>query len=406
MLYLKLAWRNIWRNKRRTLITMASIVMAVLLSSVMSAMQQGQYDQMIDNTVGSFTGHLQVQKPGYFDESTLDNSLEVKQSLSDQLQAHPEIESVIPRIDSYALAAGEDRSKAAMVIGIDPDKEKTLSAPDQKIIEGTYFNSDSENGVLVSEGLAEFLDVTVRDTLVLLGQGFRGMSAAGAYPITGIMKFGLPEMNDAMVYLPLQTARSFYAAEDRVTSMVVLLKNPKQVSKVVSELRSDLGDEYAVLGWQTIMPELVQAIEADRGSGMILLLILYMIVGFGIFGTILMMTAERKFELGVMIAIGTARMKMAIMLILEMLFITFLGTGFGMLFSLPIMYYFYFNPLEFSGETAMAIEEYGMEPFIRFSTDPSILIQQGLIVLIIALVITLYPLLHMRKLKPVEAMRH
>lgn len=406
MLYLKLAWRNIWRNKRRTLITMASVVMAVLLSTVMSSMQQGQYDQMIDNTVGSFSGHLQVQHPDYFDESTLDNSLEVDEQILNRIQDHPEVKTVIPRINSYALAAGDERSKAAMVVGIDVDSERQLSEPDQKITEGEYFGSNEENGVLVSAGLADFLSVQLGDSLVLLGQGFRGMSAAAAYPITGIMKFGLPQMNNTMVYLPMETARDFYASYGRLTSVVVLLHNPEKVTETVEELNGELGEEYAVLGWHTLMPELVQAIEADRGSALILLLILYMIVGFGIFGTVLMMTAERKFEFGVMIAIGTARIRMAVMLILEMIFIIFMGTLFGMLGSLPFMYYYNINPLEFTGEAALAIEEYGMEPFIRFSTDPAIMIQQGAIILVIALVISLYPLLHMRKLKPVEAMRH
>ncbi|MEX0844203.1 MAG: ABC transporter permease [Balneolaceae bacterium] len=406
MLYLKLAWRNIWRNKRRTLITMASVVMAVLLSTVMSSMQEGQYDQMIDNTVGAFSGHLQIQAPGYFDESTLDNSLETDSDLLQKIREFEGVHSVIPRLDSYALAAGEDRSKAAMVIGIDAEAEKELSEPDQKIIEGNYFNSNADNGVLISEGLADFLNISLGDTLVLLGQGFRGMSAAGAYPITGIMKFGIPDMNNSLVYLPLETARDFYASYGRLTSVVVIIHNPEKVASVVSELKQELGDEYAVLGWQTLMPELVQAIEADRGSGLILLLILYMIVSFGILGTILMMTAERKFEFGVMIAIGTARFKMAIILIAEMIFITFMGTLFGMIGSLPFMYYFNINPLEFTGEAALAIEEYGMEPFIRFSTDPGIMLNQGMIVLVITLVISLYPLWHMRKLKPVEAMRH
>jgi ABC-type lipoprotein release transport system permease subunit len=405
MLYLKLAWRNIWRNKRRTLITMASVVMAVLLSSVMSSMQQGQYDQMIDNTVGSFSGHLQVQHPNYFEESTLDNSLEVNDELFDKLKDHTEIKSVIPRIDSYALAAGEERSKAAMVIGIDVDSEKALSEPDQKMVKGEYLSSNSQNAVLISEGLGEFLNISVGDTLVLLGQGFRGMSAAGAYPVSGIMKFGLPDMNNNMVYLPIETARQFYAANERVTSVAVLLHEPEEVSQVVDDLSSELANDVAVLGWQTLVPELVQAIEADRGSALILLLILYMIVGFGIFGTILMMTAERKFEFGVMIAIGTARFRMSLMLIMEMIFITLMGTAFGMLCSLPVMYYFNYNPLEFSGEAALAIEEYGMEPWVQFSTDPGILWQQGTIILVITLIISLYPLLHMRKLKPVEAMR-
>lgn len=406
MLYLKLAWRNIWRNKRRTLITMASVVMAVLLSTVMSSMQQGQYDQMIDNTVGSFSGHIQVQAPGYFDESTLDNSLEADSVFLQKIRDYEGVKSVIPRLDSYALAAGEDRSKAAMVVGIDVESEKDLSEPDQKIIKGKYFSSNSESGILISEGLADFLDISKGDTLVLLGQGFRGMSAAGAYPVTGVMKFGIPDMNNSLVYLPLETAQVIYAAYGRLTSAVVLLQNPERVNQVVADLGQELGEEYAVLGWQTLMPELVQAIEADRGSAMILLLILYMIVGFGIFGTVLMMTAERKFEFGVMIAIGTARVRMAVMLILEMIFIIFMGTLFGMLGSLPFMYYYNINPLEFTGEAALAIEEYGMEPFIRFSTDPAIMIQQGTIILIIALVISLYPLLHMHKLKPVEAMRH
>lgn len=406
MLYVKLAWRNIWRNKRRTFITMASVVMAVLLSSVMSSMQQGQYDQMIDNTVGAFSGHLQVQHQDYFDESTLDNSLEVGDDLLSEIKNHPGVETVIPRLDSYALAAGKDRSRAAMVVGIDVETEKALSEPDQKIIEGSYFSSNSDEGVLVSQGMADYLNLALGDTLILLGQGFRGMSASGAYPITGIMKFGIPDMNNSLVYLPMESAQHFYAAYGRLTSAVVLIQNPKEVQEVVSELEQKLGQKYAVLGWQTLMPELVQAIEADRGSSMILLLILYMIVGFGIFGTILMMTAERKFELGVMIAIGTARIRMAAMLILEMLFITFMGTLFGMIGSLPFMYYFNLNPLEFTGEAALAIEEYGMEPFIRFSIDPEIMLNQGVIVLIITLIISLYPLWHMRKLKPVEAMRH
>lgn len=405
MLYLKLAWRNIWRNKRRTLITMMSVVMAVLLSSVMSSMQEGQYDQMIENTVGSFSGHLQVQNEGYHDESTLDNSFDADSAVLSDIASRDEVASVIPRLNSYALAAGEERSKAAMVVGIDVEQEKELSEPDQKITQGSYLSSNSEQAVLISEGLAEYLKVNVSDTLVLLGQGFHGMSAASAYPIKGVMKFGIPEMNKAMVYLPLKTAQDFYGAYGRLTSAVVLLKDPNLVKPTAKAIRANLNNDLVVLTWQTLMPDLVQAIQADRGSGYILFLILYMVVGFGIFGTVLMMTAERKFEFGVMIAIGTARIKMSVMLILEMVFITIMGAIMGMLLSLPFIFYFNVHPLEFTGEAAKAIAEYGMEPFLRFSTDPSILMNQGFIILVITLIISLYPLWHMRKLKPVEAMR-
>lgn len=405
MFYLKLAWRNIWRNKRRTLITMMSVVMAVLLSSVMSSMQEGQYVQMIDNTVGSFIGHIQVQHPDYYDEPTLDNSFEATSALMDTLQQMEQVRSVIPRLESYVLAAGHERSRAAMVIGIDTEAEQTLSAPEEKIISGHYFENNAEPRVLISEGLAEFLKIEVGDSLILIGQGYHGMSAANAYPVKGIMKFGIPDLNRAMVYMPMETAQDYFGAYGRLTAAAVLLEEADGIVSKAEGIEKVLAGEVVVLSWQQIMPDLVQAIQADRGSAYILFLILYMVVGFGIFGTILMMTAERRYEFGIMLAIGTSRLHMTLMVILEMIFITLVGTLAGMALGLPVIYYFHFNPLEFGGEAAKAIAEFGMEPFIQFSTDPQILLNQGIIILIITFIISLHPIRKMHKLKPVEAMR-
>jgi ABC-type lipoprotein release transport system permease subunit len=405
MLTLKMAWRNIWRNRRRTLITMGSIVMAVVLSAVMASMQQGQYDQMIDNTVGSFTGHIQVQAPGYFDKPSLDNSLELNDSLIDATRNHPEILAVIPRIDSYALAGGYKKTKAGMVIGIDIEAEKLLSKPHEKVIQGSYFTSNYQHGVLVAEGLADFLDVEVGDSLVMLGSGYHGVSAADLIPVIGILKFGITDMNNSIMYLPLNTAQEFYGAYNRVTSLALLTRNPEKVAEIANDLESTLPTDLEVYDWMELVPELIQAIQADRGSGYIILMVLYMVVGFGILGTVLMMTAERKYEFGVMLAIGTAKMRIAGMLILEMAILIFFGTITGILASLPVIYYFHFNPMEFTGQAAEAIREYGMEPFIRFSTDPEILFIQATIVAVMAIIISIYPLLHTRKLHPVEAMR-
>jgi len=149
-LLLKLAWRNIGRNRRRTLITTSSIVMAVLLSIVMGSMQYGSYDQMIDNSVGSFVGHLQVQHPEYLDEPTLDNSFTADTTWLSQISAMDGITAAIPRIDAYALAAGQNRSRATMVIGIDPELEHILSDPESKLVE------------CVPDGILQRHDVAVR----------------------------------------------------------------------------------------------------------------------------------------------------------------------------------------------------------------------------------------------------
>ena len=405
MFLLKLAWRNIWRNSRRTFITMASIVMAVLLSSVMSSMQQGQYDQMIDNSVGSFTGHIQIQAPKYFDEPMLDNSLKIDDELLATISEIRNVDAVIPRINSYALAGGIEKTRPVLVIGIDIESEKALSKPNDKMVEGEYFTSMDENATIISEGLAEYLEIGVGDSLVLLSSGFRGTTAAGLIPIKGIAKFGLPELNNSTVYLPLGTAQNFYGAFDRVTAVAILSKNSKKSANLTADLSDQLGEDFRVYDWPTLMPELVQAIQADRGSGYIVLLVLYMVVGFGIFGTILMMTAERKFEFGVLIAVGTPKWSISKMLMIEMFTITTLGTIAGIILSIPVIYYFNINPLEFTGQAAAAIEEYGLEPFIRFSTDPILLFIQAAIIGVISLFISLYPLFHTQKIKPVEAMR-
>lgn len=371
----------------------------------MASMQQGQYDQMIENTVGSFSGHVQVQAPGYLDEPTLDHSLEMTPQLLQTLAQNPHVGAVIPRIDSYALAGGAERTKAGMVIGIDVEAEKRLSKPHEKVVQGSYFTSNNQDGVLVAAGLADFLNVTVGDSLVLLGVGYHGTTAAGLVPITGILKFGIPDMNNSIMYLPLETAQEFYGAYGRVTSLALMVNDTEEVSHIAQEIQAQLSENVKVYDWKEIVPELVQAIQADRGSSYIILMVLYMVVGFGILGTVLMMTAERKFEFGVLVAIGTPKLRIAGMLVLEMMMLTFFGTFGGIIASLPVIYYFHFNPMEFTGQAAQAIEEYGMEPFIRFSTDPELLFIQAAIIGVITLFISIYPVLHSRKLHPVEAMR-
>ena len=406
MIYtLKLAWRNIWRNKRRTLITAFSIVLAVLLSGVTRSMQIGSYDQMIHNVAGLFTGYIQIHQDGYWDKPTLNNSFAPNDSLIEQVEQIEGVTEVVPRIRSYMLAAGREQSRAALVTGVHPEKEKALSRPNEKLVEGSYFNSASERTAIISSGLANYLNLAVGDTLILLGQGYHGMSANDALTVKGIAEYGNPEMNRAMVFVPLETAQYMYAAMGRLTAAAIILENPREVQSINKEIASLMPDDYEVMPWQELMPELVQAIEADSGSGIIMLLVLYMVVGFGILGTVLMMTAERRYELGVMIAIGTRRIRIAGMLIIELIYLALLGALAGIAGSIPIIYYFNLNPVRLTGDTAAMMLEYGMEPILPFSTDPTLLINQALIVLALCGLIAIYPLIHAYRINPIKAMQ-
>lgn len=405
MLTLKLAWRNIWRNKRRSLITMTSIVVAVLLSAVMRSMQEGQYADMIDTTVGTFSGYIQVHADGYWENKNLDNSFQATDSLMQTLQSPEEVTAVVPRIESFALGAGKQQSRPVMIMGVDINAEQHLSEPKQRLQTGSYFESNDEQAVLVGREVLQRLNMQVGDSLVLLGQGFRGMSATGLYPIKGTLAFPSPEMNKNLVMLPLQTAQQFLAADGRLTTAAFIVENPDHIAPSVADLKSKLSDQYEVMSWREMMPELVQSIEADRGSGYIILGVLYMVVGFGILGTVLMMVTERTYEFGIMLSVGTPRGRLARILGIEILFIAMLASAVGILISFPIAWYFYLNPIQLTGEMAAVTESYGLQPIIPFSIEPSIFLSQALVIFVITLFFSLIPIIKASNLNPVNAMR-
>ena len=217
---LKLAWRNIWRNKRRTMITIASVFFAMFLSLVMRSMQVGSYGHMADGIVEAFTGFMQIHKNGYWDDQTMDNSFAYEQNMVNAIESLENIKTVIPRLESFALASTGEQTKGILVVGIDPLKEMDMTHPQNKIKEGVYFDRNPD-GVLVSSRLAEFLNLELKDTLTLISQGYHGASAAGIYPVTGIIEMPNPELDRRIVFMPLPLTQDFYGAENMLTSLVI-----------------------------------------------------------------------------------------------------------------------------------------------------------------------------------------
>ncbi len=401
----RLAWRNIWRNKRRTLITTASVFTAVILAILMRSLQLGAYDRMIDNVVSFYTGHIQLHQAGYWEDQTIDNSFEPNDSIYTILQKTKEITGYVPRLESFALASAREMTKGVMVVGIEPEAESTVTRLKEKIVKGRYLTAN-ENAAILSEGLAKYLRLGIGDTLVLLGQGYHGASAAGMYPINGIVKFPSPDLNQRMVYLPLKQAQQLYSADHRATSIVISIDQSKDASVVATELRSSFkGKPIQVMDWREMLPNLVQLIEVDNAGGIITSGILYMIIGFGIFGTILMMLTERTREFGILIAIGMKKMRLISIVTLEILMISGLGVLLGVVLGIPIVSYFHFNPIHISGEMAAAYERFGMEPVFPFSIAASLFYTQALVVLGITLVLAIYPWFRLRKLKTIDALK-
>jgi len=292
-----------------------------------------------------------------------------------------------------------------MLIGTDPIKEKQLTHLNEKIIEGTYFTIDDES-VLIAEGLAKRLNAKLNDTLVLFGQAYQGTLAAGKYKIIGLLHLASPEMNNSFVYLPLKASQVLLNSENRITTLALILDNPLEKIPLVSSLRTQLSSEYEIMDWEEMMPEISNHIKADGASFYIFSAVLYLIIGFGFFGTVLMMTAERKREFGMLISIGLKKINLGLILLGETLLITALGVASGILLSIPLVVYLNRNPIQFTGEMAKAYEKFGFEPVIPTAIDSTVFISQAGFVLILTLLIGLYPIWHIHKLDAVKALRN
>ncbi|MFC2175922.1 ABC transporter permease [Bacteroidota bacterium] len=401
----KLAWRNIWRNKRRTGITVASIFFAVFFAVFLRSMQLGAYGKMIDSVVRFYSGHVQIHAKGYWDDQTLDNAFGVNDPELSKIDQHKNVSLTAKRLEGFALSSVGDLTKGVMIVGIEPKVENQLMGLAPMVQQGALFNANDKS-LIVAEKVAEFYHLSVGDTMVLISQGYHGSSAAAQYPVAAIVKFTAVILNENVVMLPLAEAQSFFGAEGLATSIAVIVKKPGNLKRTAKQLRNQLdSSKFEVLDWEEAIPELVQAIQADAAGGIIMLMILYMVVTFGMFGTVLMLIQERTYEFGVLLSIGMSRFKLWVVVFFEGVMTTMLGAVLGVLGVYPLVLYFYNNPYEFTGGAAEAMREQGWEPILPASLDPSIAITHMLIVVVISILIAFYPALTIAKLKPVEARR-
>lgn len=338
---LKVAWRNIWRNKRRTLITAASVLFAVFFGLMMRSIQIGTFGRITNNIVSSYSGHIQIHKKGYSKEKIINNSFEPKSNDINAVRKLNHLKALVPRLEGFALASSGEHTKGCFVTGISPEEENSMTNISEKITSGNYL-SENDNGALIGDKLAAFLEVGINDTVILLGQGFHAVSAAGKYPVKGILHFTAPQLNSTLVFISLKEAQTLYSAENKLTGIAILADKDKFTPKLKSEIQSILKDkDYEVLDWGEILPELKQLIQTKSVSSYVILGLLYMIVGFGVLGTIIMMAAERRKEFGLLIAVGMKKIRLEMTVFLETVFLGAVGTFFGVLAALPIILVLY-----------------------------------------------------------------
>jgi len=430
----KLAWRNLWRQKRRTILTAIALALALVLSLFMRSMQEGSYANNIENSAKFSTGLIQLQHAEFEESQSIEDLLPATDEFIAAARKLDDVERILPRLESFALAAAGDKSKGVMVLGVMPALEDEYSSISDKVVEGEFIKADDKS-VLIGQGLAEYLSLTVGDELVLYGQGYRGQTAAGLYKIKGIVHFPLPQLDNQLIYMPLPLSQTLFSTGDQVSAWVIdtrdltkleqtmadlereysaaLPKNSSQSSLLPPSqpsLQGTLLDKNGkslvnVRDWEDLAPEMAQQIAMDKAGGIFMMYLLYGVVGFGLFATILMMTLERYREFGVMMATGLVRAKLLGLVILESSFISLLGLTIGLVLGTPLVVWFHYHPIELTGETAEMMLELGWEPILPMLLSPWLFMDQILIVLGLMLLCLLYPLWRIYRLDLVTALK-
>ena len=402
----RLAWRNLWRHQRRTWLTVGAMVFSNTLLVFMISMQFGMYDLMIDNTLKVFTGHMQVQAPGYKDDQKMRQTVPDILPLAGKLRATFPMEKIAARGTAFALASSEERSYGIGIFGVEPLHEPQVSSIPGLVSEGRYLAETDAPEIVIGAVLARNLRVEIGDEITLLGSGRDGSFAAAVATIVGIFDSGVPDFDRNIAQIPIAAFQDVFFMEGAGHQVVISSPSLEDAERVLPDISAALpGDAGLVMhDWDALQPGLKQAIKADMSSAFFMYGILVVLVAFSVLNTQLMSVLERTHEFGIVMSLGLKPGQLGRLVMLETAMLGVIGFVLGAIGGVIVTSYFSANGLSIPGMEEMAAN-FNLPPRIYFQATPWTMALGPFVVFVFTLLAAVYPALRLHKLHPVEAMR-
>lgn len=405
-LVLRLAWRNLWRQPRRTWLTTGAMVFSNVLLVFMISLQFGMYRLMIENSLKAFTGHMQVQARGYIDDQKMRQTIPDVVALAEDLRGELDSEAVAARATAFALASSKERSYGIAVFGVEPRFEPRVSSIPGLVREGRYLQGNDAAEIVIGAVLARNLRVGVGDELTLLGSGRDGSFAAAVATVAGIFDSGVAELDRTIAEMPLGLFQDVFYMEGSGHQVVVNAPRLGQVAALQSRVAALLpdGQDLVVHNWDALQPGLKQAIQADISSAVFMYGVLVILVAFSVLNTQLMSVLERTHEFGIVLALGLKPGRLGRLVMLETAMMGAIGLVIGALIGGALTGW-----LGVRGFTMPGMEEMGAKFNLPSQLHPEVtlasLLSGPAVVFLFSLLASVYPALRLRRLQPVEAMR-
>lgn len=405
MTLFKLAWRNILRNPRRSIVSSTAIALGLAALIFLWAFIDGVNAQMIENSTRFLAGHVQVHRSGHHEQRTLDLLVAAPDRIEAQLKAAPAVRATSRRFEGFAVASAEDKSRGIMVVGIDAQREREVTTLHSTIKAGRFLQPGDDKQIVLGDLSAAALHVGVGGEVVLLTQAADGSVGAGSYRVAGIFDTRMDSIDGMVVLLPIATAQQLFAAGESVTAIVARLDRRDAAATIAERLRQSLGTSHEVLTWAELLPSVMQSVAFHEVVGYVLLLVLFTVVAVGITNTMLMAVTERTREFGVMRALGTADTQVMRLVFFEACLLGAIGLAAGIAAGLGLVYHFSLRGMDLTRFSSAVETMPGLTsiiyPFARFDRVQLL----SALVFVTALVAALYPAWRAVRLAPVAAIR-
>ncbi len=399
----KIAWRNIWRNKLRSIVVLLSIILGIWSGLFIMAMTLGLNEQRMSGAVNTYLSHIQIHDLDYPIDQKLKQTIKEPNNILEVISKEIGIKSFSKRQIANGMAASAKGTYGVQILGIAPEEEKKVTAISNHLVQGTYFEKFKRNPVVLGEKLANKLGLKVKSKIILTFQNSNGDLVSFAGRIEGIFKTNSSVFDKLSIFVKQKDLANYTGLGDKIHEIAVLTNSMDNVEKVKSDLKK-VGKNYKVESWDELSPELGYAQEMMGTMVYIFMGIILLALSFGIVNTMLMAVLERKKELGMLMSVGMNKKKIFFMIVLETLFLAMIATPIGMLLSKFSIDYFEKHGIDLSS-VAQGLESFGIGSRIYTYLPNNLYFKITLFTLIVTLIASIFPARRALKLNPVEALR-
>lgn len=403
MIISKIAFRNIFRHKRRSLLTGLMMAGGCALFSISFGMVDGSYGLLINMFTRDHTGHIQIHEKGYLDKPSIYKIIRNAKAIGERLKEIPYVESWAPRVYTPALAFAGTKTSGVEVMGIDPDREAQTTRLKYKVKQGHFLSEEGTNNIIIGERLARVLKVGLGDKIALIGQGVDGSIANDLFTVTGITGEKEASYGGNMCYMNINDARSFLSMREGAHEIAIVLTDQSKTARTIPLIKKLLDDDTLdVEPWQVVEEQFYRAMQADIKGNWITMLIFMIIIAIGILNTVLMVILERTTEFGVMRAIGTRPSQIFRLIVFETTYLSFLSIIVGTLLGIAANWL-----LSIYGITLSNPVDWGGFLFdtITSKVTPRSIINPMVMIVITAILVSIPPAIRAARIQPVKAMR-